>query len=66
MKTIERVIIKIVIIQLFFLLAAQIFFHKMNAFPQLREITQYEGVTENKFSDYLEVFNSESLLNWNE
>lgn len=62
MKTVERVIIKIVIIQLFFLLAAQILFHKMNAFPELKEITQYEGVTENNFFDYLEVFNGESLF----
>lgn len=66
MKTVERVIIKIVIIQLFFLLATQILFHKMNAFPELKEITQYEGVTENNFSEYLEVFNGETLLKWNE
>lgn len=59
MKTVERVIIKMVIIQLFFLLAAQILFHKMNTFPELKEITQYEGVTENNFSDYLEVFNGD-------
>lgn len=57
MKTIERIMIKIVIIQFVFLLFTQMFFHKYNAFPELKEITQYEGVTENNFSELLETFN---------
>lgn len=60
MKTIERIIIKMVIIQFIFLLICQVFFHKFNAFPELKEITQYEGVTENNFSELLETFNSRS------
>lgn len=57
MKTVERIIIKIVIIQFIFLLISQVFFHKMNAFPELKEITQYEGVTDNNFAELLETFN---------
>lgn len=57
LKTIERIIIKIIIIQFFFLLFTQFFFHKLDTFPELKEITQYEGVTENNFSELLETFN---------
>lgn len=57
MKTIERIIIKLIIVQLLFLLLAQTFLHKWNLLPELKEITQYEGVTENNFSELLETFN---------
>ncbi|WP_077213819.1 YpfB family protein [Bacillus dakarensis] len=57
MKTIERIIIKIIIVQFVFLLVTQFFFHRLNTFPELKEITQYEGVTENNFSELLQVFN---------
>ena len=60
MKTVERIIVKIVIIQFLFLLITQIFFHKLNTFPELKEITQYEGVTENNFSKALETFNGKT------
>ncbi|MBT2642071.1 YpfB family protein [Bacillus sp. ISL-41] len=53
MKTFERILIKIAIIQFVFLIIAQIFFHEINAFPELKEITQYEGVTENNHSEVL-------------
>lgn len=59
MKTIERIIIKIVVIQFLFLVLAQLFFHHWNAFPELKEITEYEGVSENNFSELLEVFNGD-------
>ncbi len=59
MKTVERIIIKLIIIQLLFLIIVQIFFHKNNMFPELKEITQYEGVTEYQFSNILDVFNNE-------
>jgi hypothetical protein len=53
MKTFERILIKIVIIQFIFLVIAQVFFHEINAFPELKQITQYEGVTDNNHSDVL-------------
>ena len=49
MKTIERVLIKIAIIQLLFLLLTQCFLHCFPEFPKLKQITKYEGV--NKYFD---------------
>lgn len=54
MKSFERVLMKIAIIQFVFLLIAQLFFHQYNAFPELKQITQYEGVTENNYFEVLE------------
>lgn len=54
MKNIERILIKLVIIQFVFLIVAQILFHNLNVFPELKEITQYEGVNNNQYSDVLE------------
>jgi hypothetical protein len=53
MKTFERILIKIAIIQFVFLVFAQVFFHEINAFPELKQITQYEGVTDNNHSEVL-------------
>ncbi|MBP2240699.1 hypothetical protein J2Z40_001258 [Cytobacillus eiseniae] len=57
MKTFERILLKIVIIQCLFLIITQIFFHKLNAFPELNQLIQYEGVTDNNFTELLETFN---------
>jgi hypothetical protein len=54
MKNIERILIKLIIIQFVFLIVAQILFHNLNVFPELKEITQYEGVNNNQYSDVLE------------
>lgn len=56
MKTFERFIIKLVIIQFIFLLLSQIILHQLDAFPQLKQITKYEGVTKNTYTDILETF----------
>ncbi|WP_313798470.1 YpfB family protein [Cytobacillus sp.] len=56
MKTFERILVKIAIIQCLFLILTQIFFHKLNAFPELNQISQYEGVTDNNFVELLETF----------
>lgn len=57
MKTIERIMVKLVIVQLLFLILAQVFLHHFEFLPELKEISQYEGVTENNFSEFLETFN---------
>jgi hypothetical protein len=54
MNHLERILIKLIIIQFVFLIAAQMIFHQLNAFPELKEITQYEGVGSNQYSDVLE------------
>ncbi|MEH7124327.1 MULTISPECIES: YpfB family protein [unclassified Bacillus (in: firmicutes)] len=56
MKSIERILIKVVIIQFLFLFITQLFFHKFNIFPELKQLTQYEGVTDNNFTEFLETF----------
>lgn len=56
MKTIERVLIKIVIIQFIFLLLSQIILHQLDAFPQIKPITKYEGVNKNTYTEIIETF----------
>lgn len=58
MKSFERILIKLVIIQFVFMIIAQLFFHEFNAFPELKQITQYEGVTENNHSEVLETISN--------
>ncbi|WP_428908953.1 DUF5359 family protein [Niallia sp. Krafla_26] len=57
MKLIERVLMKIILIQLVLLLMTQLFFHEWNSFPELQQITQYEGVSENSITEIIETFN---------
>jgi hypothetical protein len=45
MKTFERILIKAAIIQLLFLVLSQCFLHYFPDFPQLKQITKYEGVS---------------------
>lgn len=56
MKQVERIIMKLVVIQGIFLILCQLFFHHFNAFPELKELTQYEGVSSDNFSKVLETF----------
>ncbi|WP_436377020.1 YpfB family protein [Cytobacillus sp. BC1816] len=56
MKTVERIILKLIILQFVFLLFTQFFFHRMDAFPELKQLTQYEGVTDQNFTELLETF----------
>ncbi|MBU8879116.1 YpfB family protein [Bacillus sp. FJAT-29790] len=56
MKTFERILLKIVIVQFLFLVITQLFFHKLNVFPELKQLSQYEGVTDNNFTELLETF----------
>lgn len=56
MKFIERILIKVIVIQFLFLLSAQLFFHQLNIFPELKQLTQYEGVSDNNFTEFLETF----------
>jgi hypothetical protein len=57
MKTVERVLIKIVIIQFIFLLLSQVILHQLDVFPQIKQITKYEGVNKNTYTEILETFN---------
>jgi hypothetical protein len=56
MKRLERLIVKAVIIQFLFLLAAQVLLHKYDVMPELKQLAQYEGVARNSFEELLETF----------
>ncbi len=58
MRLIERWLIKIIVIQFMFLLLTQLVFHQWNLFPELQQITQYEGVANNSFTELLETFST--------
>ncbi|WP_193224365.1 DUF5359 family protein [Bacillus sp. B1-b2] len=53
MRTVERIILKIIGIQVFFL-AIGIFLHHFNVIPTINQITQYEGVMDSNFVEMLE------------
>ncbi|CAH2715720.1 MULTISPECIES: YpfB family protein [Neobacillus] len=54
MKRVETVLLKVVIIQFVFLLLSQFFFHQMDVLPQIKQLTKYEGVNENTFTEILQ------------
>jgi len=56
MKRIERILIKIIITQFIFLIVCQVIFHQLNAFPELKQITKYEGVNKNSTTEFLQTF----------
>ncbi|WP_400242037.1 DUF5359 family protein [Niallia sp. JL1B1071] len=55
MKTVERIIIKIILLQIVFFLVGQLF-HIWDIIPEIRTITQYEGVMDSNFISFLETF----------
>ncbi|ETI66804.1 YpfB family protein [Neobacillus vireti] len=56
MKRVESVLIKVIIIQFIFLFFAQLFFHQLGILPQIKQLTKYEGVNENTFTEILQTF----------
>ncbi|WHY75897.1 YpfB family protein [Neobacillus sp. WH10] len=56
MKRVEGLLIKVVIIQFVFLFLSQLFFHQIDIFPQIKQLTRYEGVNENTFTEILQTF----------
>lgn len=56
LKTVERILIKAVIIQFLFLLLSQLFFHTLDVFPQFKQITKYEGVNKITYTQIIEAF----------
>ncbi|OLS40220.1 YpfB family protein [Bacillus sp. MRMR6] len=57
MKVFERILLKVIVIQFIFLLMVQLFLHQLDVFPQLDQLTKYEGVNENTFTEILQTFN---------
>jgi hypothetical protein len=57
MERIERILKKAALIQFFFLLLAQLFFHHFDVFPELKILTRYEGVGGDNHEKIVETFN---------
>jgi hypothetical protein len=62
MKLIERLLIKIIFIQFVFLLLTQLVFHEWNSFPELQQIKQYEGVSEDNLTEIIETFSNSNKV----
>lgn len=60
MKTVERIIIKIIIIQVIFLFFIQIYLSFDNHLVQLTKLSQYEGVNRNNYTKIIETFDGVS------
>ncbi|MDQ0219007.1 hypothetical protein ELQ35_09990 [Peribacillus cavernae] len=57
MKTTERIIIKLILIQVVCLLAFQVVFHREDSFLKIKKLAEYEGVTKNNYTKIIETFN---------
>jgi hypothetical protein len=58
MDTVERIIKKMAIIQLLFLLFFQLIFHSEHAFGKWKTLVRYEGVIENNYTAILETISN--------
>ncbi|MEH7415178.1 YpfB family protein [Neobacillus drentensis] len=56
MRAVERILIKLVIVQFIFLFLSQFLFHQMDIFPQIKQLTKYEGVNENTLTEIMQTF----------
>lgn len=56
MKRFERIIIKLIIIQFFALVCAQLLLQHASIQPYLSRVVQYEGVNKMTVTDWLETF----------
>lgn len=56
MKTVERILIKIIIIQVIFLCVTQVAFRFEDRMIQLSKLSQYEGVNKNNYTKVIETF----------
>lgn len=58
MKRVEQILIKIIIIQFIFLFLSQLFFQQWDVFPEIKQLTKYEGVNKNSTTEFLQTFRS--------
>lgn len=60
MKTVERIIIKLIIIHVIFLFLIQVYLSFENNFMQLSKLSQYEGVNSDNYTKIIETFDGVS------
>jgi hypothetical protein len=58
LKTVERIIIKLILLQCIFLVAFQFFLSREDVFMEFTKLAQYEGVTNNNYTKIMETFNA--------
>ncbi|XRG86037.1 YpfB family protein [Neobacillus sp. SAB-20_R2A] len=56
LEKIEKILMKIIIIQFLFLLLTQFILHQLDTLPELQQLTKYEGVNENSITEILQTF----------
>lgn len=56
MKTIERLLFKILVVQTVILISVRLLFHFSKAEPYLSKVVQYEGVNNMKIGEWIETF----------
>ncbi|ATH92193.1 MULTISPECIES: YpfB family protein [Bacillus] len=56
MKTFERLLLKLLIVQGVVLLSVQLLFHFSQAEPYLSKVVQYEGVNKTNIGEWIETF----------
>ncbi|ALC90099.1 cytidylate kinase [Bacillus sp. FJAT-18017] len=59
MKTVERILLKIAVIQFLFLLLSQLIFHWYGLLPGVLPISKYEGTEAGTYSEFLQTFQGE-------
>ncbi|MBO0958136.1 DUF5359 family protein [Neobacillus sp. MM2021_6] len=56
MKRVEGFLVKVLIVQFLFLFLSQLLFHQLDIFPQIKQLTKYEGVNEDIFTEIIQTF----------
>ncbi|MFC7783522.1 YpfB family protein [Rossellomorea sp. GCM10028870] len=59
-KSVERILINLVIIHFILLIAVQFAFHQLNIFPELHKIVFYEGVEKMEYSEIVETLSGKA------
>jgi hypothetical protein len=61
MNRIDRILIKVILTQFLILLLSQVVLHQWNAFPELKQLTKYEGVNKNSVTEFLQTFSAKKI-----
>ncbi|WML40387.1 DUF5359 family protein [Neobacillus sp. OS1-2] len=56
LKRVEGFLVKVLIVQFLFLFLSQLLFHQLDIFPQIKQLTKYEGVNEDIFTEIIQTF----------
>lgn len=57
MKSLERILLKLIVIQCICLVFSQMIFHREDSFLELKKLARYEGVNSGNHTKIIETFN---------